>query len=322
MLSVIVPSYNHATFIEERLSSIKSQSCNCYELIIIDDASQDGSVEAIKSCLKGVSYKLIIHNINSKSPHGGWATAIALAKGRYLWIAESDDCCSSNFAEILISHLEINNASIAFARTVSINEKGHVLGDKYWPELHNHEFFSKSQVIRSKKFLKDFMSARNCIPNVSSAIFKIEGRKDDVLCAAQEASKYKFAGDWIFWINLLSVSNDDLVCYECRPLAYHRNHANTTRSAASRQYQSQRLIEYSLAINMANHDLSRSLAKGWLGCWDWTFAEYHLRYKPSLIEKLIGHPFQGFHRIGYFSYKSKRLFMKAKYWIGRHLLRI
>ena len=317
ILSVIVPSYNHANFIRERLSSIKSQSWKYCELIIIDDASQDESAEVIRSCLKGENYQLFVHEINSGSPHGGWAAAIALAKGRYLWIAESDDSCSSKFAEILISRLEISNASIAFSRTVSIDEKGRPLGNRYWPELHNPEFFSRSQTIQSQRFLEDFMAARNCIPNVSSAIFRIEDRRDNVLSAAKEASKYRFVGDWIFWINLLSISKDDLVYYECEPLTYHRNHANTTRSALDKQQQLKRLIEYSQAINKTNHNLSRSLAKGWLGHWNWTFKEYHLRYKPSLAEKLVGHPFEGSHKIGYFSYKTKNLFVKSRRWIGR-----
>ena len=49
LVSVIVPNYNHELFLKERLDSIVNQSYKNIEIIILDDASTDGSCEIINS---------------------------------------------------------------------------------------------------------------------------------------------------------------------------------------------------------------------------------------------------------------------------------
>ena len=48
LVSVIVPNYNHARFLEKRLSSIANQSFRDIEVILLDDASSDNSREILK----------------------------------------------------------------------------------------------------------------------------------------------------------------------------------------------------------------------------------------------------------------------------------
>ncbi len=47
LVSVIVPNYNHSKYLSERLSSIINQTFQDFELIILDDASTDDSLEII-----------------------------------------------------------------------------------------------------------------------------------------------------------------------------------------------------------------------------------------------------------------------------------
>jgi cellulose synthase/poly-beta-1,6-N-acetylglucosamine synthase-like glycosyltransferase len=68
LLSIIVPNYNHARFLPERFASIRRQTFTDYELIVLDDASTDDSVEVIRKELTGIPHQLISNEQNSGSP--------------------------------------------------------------------------------------------------------------------------------------------------------------------------------------------------------------------------------------------------------------
>ena len=62
LVSVIIPNYNHAPFLEERINSILNQRYDNYELIILDDMSTDNSVEVINKYKDHVRVSNVIFN--------------------------------------------------------------------------------------------------------------------------------------------------------------------------------------------------------------------------------------------------------------------
>lgn len=122
-VSIILPNYNHATFLEQRLYSIFNQTYQEFEVIILDDASTDSSnliLNRYKNHPK-VSH-FIINELNSGSPFKQWGKGLLLAKGDIIWIAESDDSCDLNFLETQLKFLVHNDMSIA--KTIVFNGKG------------------------------------------------------------------------------------------------------------------------------------------------------------------------------------------------------
>ena len=65
-LSVIVPNYHHSPYLKERLDSIINQSFQDFELIVLDDASTDNSLEVIKATLGNRPYRLEVNEQNSE----------------------------------------------------------------------------------------------------------------------------------------------------------------------------------------------------------------------------------------------------------------
>jgi glycosyltransferase involved in cell wall biosynthesis len=100
-VSVIVPNYNHSQFLSERLDSIINQTYKDFELIILDDASTDNSIDVINQYLN--KYPELIRfqpsTNNSGSPFVQWDNGIKLAKGEFVWIAESDDVAPTKLFE-------------------------------------------------------------------------------------------------------------------------------------------------------------------------------------------------------------------------------
>jgi len=94
-VSVIVANYNHAQYIEQAVKSILGQTLENWEMIIIDDASTDGSQDMISELEK--LDKQRIRAIYQKENKGKWSVlnaAIAEAKSPLITLQDADDACT------------------------------------------------------------------------------------------------------------------------------------------------------------------------------------------------------------------------------------
>src|SRR5690554_2065895 len=128
-VSVIIPSYNHCAFLEERLVSVFNQTYQDFEVILLDDASTDTSQELLKAYANHPKVSHVIFNTaNSGSVFKQWIRGIELAIGEYIWIAESDDFAESTFLEATVGVLdEKDNLGLVFADTTKVDAKGNIL---------------------------------------------------------------------------------------------------------------------------------------------------------------------------------------------------
>lgn len=98
--SVIVLCFNHARFILESLESVRSQTFQEFQLIIMDDCSSDASVSVIRDWIShsGIDCTFIAHNVNvgiCKTQN----EAVALCHGEYIFVVAGDDRWHPNRVE-------------------------------------------------------------------------------------------------------------------------------------------------------------------------------------------------------------------------------
>lgn len=213
-VSVIVPNYNHARFLRQRLDSIFNQTFQDFEVIILDDCSTDNSKEIIEEFRKRPQVSHIVFNeTNSGSPFKQWAKGFDLAQGEYIWIAESDDWAELNFLEIMVSCLNSNgNIALVFSASnwVYLDHEDKVL-------LHSNNF-----EMNGIEFIKKRMICGNSIQNASAVIF----RKENIKHLSNNYINFKGSGDYQFWINLCETGN---VSYISSCLNnFRRHHESTT----------------------------------------------------------------------------------------------
>ena len=117
LVSVIVPNYNHARYLEQRLDSVFEQTYQNFEVIILDDCSTDDSMEVINRYKDNPHLsQIVVNEQNTGSPFKQWDKGIHLAKGDLIWIAESDDYNELTFLEELISEWNKHkNVVLAFS---------------------------------------------------------------------------------------------------------------------------------------------------------------------------------------------------------------
>lgn len=205
-VSVIVPNYNHAQYLSQRIESILNQTYQNFELIILDDFSTDDSLsilEKYKSNLKVTHF--ILNDINSGSVFKQWDRGISLAQGEYIWIAESDDIASPIFLENLVSKMEADKSlGIAFCQSNKINSLGEVYGDWINHTKENEDnIFLKNFKMEGNKFIERFLVKQNSIPNASGVVF----RKNLYFKVGGVNKNLKTIGDWYIWVKILSRSN-------------------------------------------------------------------------------------------------------------------
>lgn len=218
LVSIIVPNYNYAPYLDVRMESILNQTYQNFEVIILDDHSTDHSLavlEKYKSHPKVV--KMMVNDTNSGSPFNQWERGIKEASGDIIWIAESDDTCSSDFLERLVPLYVTNGSVLAFCHSVLIDENGYP-----FKENNQMRHITSDLSMDGKEFIKKYLAFSNEVQNASCAIFS----KQAALEIDKQYMDFKGAGDWLFWIRLCERGSVSFASADCN---YYRLHSNTTR---------------------------------------------------------------------------------------------
>lgn len=213
-VSVIVPNYNHAPYLRQRLDSIFNQTFQDFEVIILDDCSTDNSKEIIEEYRSKPQVSHIVYNeTNSGSPFKQWAKGFELAQGEYIWIAESDDWAELNFLEENVPILAKDKTlSLVFCN--SFNEDSST-------EIKKQNSFDSSIKLSSKDMLLKYMNKGCAVYNASSVLFKANYANQ----VNQDYQNFKSSGDYFFWICLIEKGN---VYYNYNCLNHYRIHYQNT----------------------------------------------------------------------------------------------
>ena len=127
LVSIVIPSYNHAKYIENSVLSIINQTYKNIELIVIDDASSDNSVEILKHLQKKYKFNLIIREKNSGLLKNLNYT-LDIVQGEYLCMLGSDDMFYKDKIEKQVKcFLNNNNIAICYGNVTYIDTNGKII---------------------------------------------------------------------------------------------------------------------------------------------------------------------------------------------------
>ena len=224
-VSVIIPNYNYANYIIERIDSILLQTYPIYELIILDDCSTDNSVEVIEEKIKTIK-DIKVQFIKNKTNSGGvfkqWKKGFDSATGDFIWIAEADDSAENNFVEELIKPFDDDEVVLSYCESARIDGNNMLIREKsddLYDMCRTGEW-NKSYVWTGREENIYHLSVTNTILNVSSVMW----RKKDYTDIFAKAGEFKVAGDWYIYYNILK---DGKISWNCKPLNYYRKHGSS-----------------------------------------------------------------------------------------------
>jgi len=124
LVSVITPMYNSERFIEETIQSVLKQTYTNWEMLIIEDGSNDNSIEIVKKYLQANKrIKLISNEINQGAALSR-NIGIAKSNGRYLAFLDSDDIWVPSKLEEQIKFMNDEKVALSFSSYEKIDELG------------------------------------------------------------------------------------------------------------------------------------------------------------------------------------------------------
>lgn len=253
LVSVIIPNYSHARYLKQRLDSVFNQTYQNFEVIILDDCSTDNSLEIIEQYKDNPHLsKVVVNETNSGSTFIQWEKGIELAKGEWIWIAESDDYSELCFLEEMVKQIEdLEGVVLAFCSSQFVSEKGELMAmnDGWDQDLYVWD--------DGLDFIRERQCKGNSIWNASSALFA----KSVIQKVPKAYQTYKMAGDKLFWIELALCGG---VVHLNKRLNFYRRHLGSVthkRVLDGTLYRE----EYSIMSYMHKQGLVKGVC--WLDAW-------------------------------------------------------
>jgi glycosyltransferase involved in cell wall biosynthesis len=222
LVSIIIPSYNHARFIKRAIDSVLSQSYDRIELIVVDDGSTDDSVKYLRE-IKDPRYSFYCQE--NQGAHVAINRGLGLAEGEFLAILNSDDAfhpdrikeLMAEFqndpeAELLSTWIEVIDAS---GQQLAIKEGWNNL--EPWPIAHPELSFQQTDDFGLNLLRGNFVATTSNILMRRTLYQKVGGMRN-----------LRFAHDWDFLLRAASCAKCKLIP---KPLLKYRVHeANTISS--------------------------------------------------------------------------------------------
>lgn len=223
-VSVIIPNYNHGQYLEQRIESVLGQSFGDFEVIILDDHSTDNSREVISKYATSEKVSAIIFNEeNSGTPFRQWQRGVSLARGEWIWLAESDDYADRHFLEKMIDAIGKHaNVGLAYCDSNVVNQDviavetfAHIKGKRFKTDRWNRNYQNNGV-----DEIENYVLPAGTINNTSAVLFKRQ--------IFQQANPFdinlRYIGDKYAFVKVLASSD---VVYVSEPLNYYRDPFNS-----------------------------------------------------------------------------------------------
>ena len=222
LVSIIIPSYNHARYIDAAIESALGQTYEDIEVIVVDDGSSDDSLNHL---VKIKDPRFSFYAQENQGAHVAINRGLGLASGEFLAILNSDDVfhpdriqeLMSEFrndpaVELLATWIEVIDAT---GQQLAIKEGWHNL--EPWPIEHPELSFQKTDDFGLNLLRGNFVASTSNVMMRRSLYDKVGGMRN-----------LRFAHDWDFLLRAASCAKCKLIP---KPLVKYRVHeANTINS--------------------------------------------------------------------------------------------
>ena len=241
MVSVIIPNYNHAAFLRQRIETVLGQSYQDLEIILLDDASTDNSVQIMQEFEHHPKVSaLIVNGENSGNTMRQWRKGLERATGHWIWFAESDDYSDPEFLQASVQATQLASSAVMVATHSRVVKESAVSNENL--DLPNNLLgFHRGDEVNS-----NYLVYENPFKNASALLIS---RHALLQLGWEDLSHFQWTGDWKMYSGLLR--QGDFYGVD-RHLNYYRRHGNATSNS---RYDKGFLFKEGLPLTLAllNH---------------------------------------------------------------------
>lgn len=106
LLSIVVPVYNAESTLDLLLDAFRQQTETCFEVIFVDDGSEDGSLKLLQDRAEKEPFPMVVHHTENQGVSAARNEGMELARGTYLSFVDADDLVAPEYVEILLDATE------------------------------------------------------------------------------------------------------------------------------------------------------------------------------------------------------------------------
>lgn len=216
-VSVVIPAYNTERYIGRTLNSLARQTFNNFEIIVIDDNSTDNTVTVVKEHQARDIRIILISNDRNFGPCISRNRGMALARGKYIAILDSDDLSEPNRLAVQLEYLETHpKVTLVGSQGVRIDENDRIIGNiinaSTDPAIIKYRLITENNLIHSSVFF----------------------RRDEIMSIGGYDKKYQGIEDFDLYSRLLK-NNFILLNLPDRLVSYRQRRGSILSSPDSRQ---------------------------------------------------------------------------------------
>lgn len=194
LVSIVIPLYNAENYIEETLLSIVNQTYSNYEVIVVDNASTDSSLDIVNKISEKLNNITVIScSSNSGGPAKPRNLGIEAANGNYVAFLDSDDVWYPDKLEKQVDIMTKSTCDFVGSRMTAVDDAGNVITSKL--SILYNLFGAKVKHCT----LSNLMIRNNVI--TSSVLVRKSAIKH---VRFNEADVFKCVEDYLFWLEVLS----------------------------------------------------------------------------------------------------------------------
>ncbi len=204
LVSVIIPTYNRAYLLPRAIDSILNQSFQDFEIIIVNDGSQDKTVALLKKYQKQSEKIKVYHHDKNKGVSAARNTALKHARGKYAVLLDSDDFALPDMlkteVEFMLNHPTFD---LGIPKKTAFNFNN--IEEFFEWHYDIHEFLEGNRLGNVGNIFKlDFIKKHNIL------------YKEDQICAE----------DYYFWIQMIQKGAKIIKIESKEPIVAFRVHSD------------------------------------------------------------------------------------------------
>lgn len=132
LFSVLIANYNNGRYIEDAINSVLQQTYTNWEIVIVDDASTDNSLQILEKHQSDSRIKFFVNEQNRGCGYTKRRCA-ELASGEVCGFVDPDDAITENAVELMIqAHLANSEVSMVYSRFWHCNEKLEKVSESFY----------------------------------------------------------------------------------------------------------------------------------------------------------------------------------------------
>ncbi len=223
-VSVIVPFYNAARFLDETIQSVLDQTYDRFQLILVDDGSTD---ESVKICQKyqAQDNRICLVQQPNRGPAGARNTGVRHAKGDFVFFLDADDFLPPQALTTLVSAYEKDRPSMVMSNFAKLNPDGKIINQPVTLNPHGAPWRGHS-ILLDRTALVDFVRhffhypSNHIISYCWGKLYKRSTILEYLVYAREEMRLFE---DYVFNLHYLKHTRSALLVNE--PLYFYRMHS-------------------------------------------------------------------------------------------------